>query len=327
MNVFTRPLLHLLLVLLASPGISITTLSIRAAEVDPASPSPKWHHAQGLSLPNFNLEPGGVLSWPNKLRLSCGGGEEYAAKPVGEIVPAQPGGSLVIQAIGDYKRCAIDMIPTQGKYPHKGALGELTIHRFHPEPLNQEMISYAALGPHSDFPNSFGVIVEAHGTGKLRPLCFTTVRSPYPTEKDAQPFVAEAMRMTAQGTMQFGTKRVGGKLKRPVDIVTLEQPEPQQVGAYDSDYLTWVGKYHDGTSARRTNWRANARVLDPSGASEFVLQNDHEETGRSDTLKVTDTGNVQLPTPGSAVVLTSPNGTEWHLTVDNSGNLKVNTKQ
>lgn len=63
-----------------------------------------------LSLRGFRLGPNGVLQWP-KLRISQGGGEGSGPSPTGGQIHAQPGGSLVIQPLGDYRRSAIDLLP------------------------------------------------------------------------------------------------------------------------------------------------------------------------------------------------------------------------
>src|SRR5437879_2107783 len=97
--------------------------------------------ANGVSLHQFNLQPGGVLEWPNKLRISHGGGASSGLPPRDGAVRAQPGGNIVLQPQGDYMRCAIDLLPTRGKQADMDAIGEFTIHRVLPTATTQEMIS------------------------------------------------------------------------------------------------------------------------------------------------------------------------------------------
>jgi len=276
--------------------------------------------ADSLSLPNFNLLPGGVLEWPGKVRMSYGGGESSALPNVNGKVRAQPGGNLVLQPLGDYKRSALDLLPTQGKMPDIDAIAELTIHRIHPTPSDQEMISYSALGREQD---RYAVIVEAHGKGRLKPLSFMTVQGGLPSNPNQRGFAAEAMRMTEDGTMVFGSKRRGGRLKRPLDSITIEQPEPEVPGTYDSDFLKWVGKSRDGRTEHQANWRANVQVEDKKGRSSFVLYSGIDGGPYRDRLKVRSGGDVEVSGAGAAVILRSPNGKRWRLSVDNSGRLEV----
>src|SRR5207237_85499 len=162
------------------------------------------------TLPRFHLEPGGVLEWPNKLRISHGGGEGSGLPPLNGLIRAQPGGNIVLQPQGDYMRCAIDLLPTRGKQADLDPIGELTLHRVPPTATTQEMISYSALARKQDV---YAVVVEAHGEGRLKPLVFMDVQGGL--RNPAEAYSAEAMRMTEDGTMVFGLHRQGGRLKRP----------------------------------------------------------------------------------------------------------------
>jgi hypothetical protein len=207
-----------------------------------------------ISVPDFKLHPGGILEWSNNLRLGYGGVGPGAA-PIGDLIRAQRGGNITLEPQGDYMRCAIDLLPTAGKLPDLDAIGELTIHRIHPTATDHEMISYSGLGTKNGV---YGIIVEAHGQGKLRPLVFMTVQGGL--NKGEENFTAEAMRMNEDGTIALGVTRIGGKLKRPIDSLTIHQPDPEKMGAYDSDYLRWIGKTHDGEIAHQVNWRINVDV-------------------------------------------------------------------
>jgi hypothetical protein len=123
--------------------------------------------------------------------------------------------------------------------------------------------------------------------------------------------------------MVFGLHRQGGRLKRPVASITLEQPVPQTGGAYDSDYLQWVGKRHDGNSVQRMNWQANVRVDRAAAASTFVLSHGVDERAPTAKLQITDGGDVELPNNGGAIILRSPSGKRWRVTVDDQGKLET----
>ncbi len=310
-------------------GAAIFVASIRpvAADDPPASSgagislSGRLTAGEGVSVPDFNLAPGGILEWPGKVRLTYGGGESSGLPPQNGLVRAQPGGNLVLQPQGDYMRSAIDLLPARGKAPDLDAIGEFTIHRVHPTATTQEMISYSALA-HKQ--NVYGVVVEAHGEGELKPLVFMTVKGGL--RNPAEGFSAEAMRMTEQGTMVFGVQRHGGTLERPVDSITLEQPTPESPGAYDSDYLTWVGKGHDGDKVHAANWRANVQVAGPTAKSSFALQRNLDGGTYEKKLIVDDAGDIELPTPGAGVILRSPNGKRWRIAVNDAGELQVEPK-
>jgi hypothetical protein len=131
------------------------------------------------------------------------------------------------------------------------------------------------------------------------------------------------MRMTEDGTMVFGLHREGGRLARPVDSITLDQPHPTKRGNYNSDYLKWVAKRNDGTVVHLANWRAQVRVDTPEGGSRFVVQSGVEDGAYSNRFEVTDQGEMELPGKGGAIGLRSANGKRWRVAVDDSGKLQV----
>src|SRR2546427_13005086 len=173
---------------------------------------------RALSIPEFNLLPGGVLEWPGRLRLAYGGGESAALPKTRGLTRAQPGGNLILQPMGDYKRTGFDLLPTEGKIPEMDAIAEFTLHRIPPTANDQEMVSFSALGQSQ---NQYGIIVEAHGKGQLKPFSFLVVRGGLPANPRQEPFSAEAMQVTPEGTVEFGRIRNGGPLKRPVNSITL----------------------------------------------------------------------------------------------------------
>ena len=271
-----------------------------------------------ITTGDFRLQRGGVLLWPGKLRFGHGGGENSGLPPIAGNVRAQPGGNLVLQPLGDYMRNAIDLLPTAGKAPDLDAIAELTLHRRPPTADTQEMLSLSALAQKQGV---YGLIVEAHGEGKLRPLVFMVVHGGL--RNPAEGFSAEAMRITEEGTTAFGLHRQGGPLARPVDSIAVEQPPPAQAGHYDSDHVKWVGKSHDGKQVHRADWRANVRVENQAGNSSFALTSSVDEQPRASQLEIHDHGDVEMPTPGAGVILRSPNGKRWRLTVNDAGELNV----
>ncbi len=40
-------------------------------------------------------------------------------------------------------------------------------------------------------------------------------------------------------------------------------------------------------------------------------------------MKVTNSGDIELPTPGAGVILKSPNGKRWRLTVSDEGSVRT----
>jgi hypothetical protein len=275
---------------------------------------------RAISVPGFRVEPGGSLSWSDKLRLGHGGGEGNGLPPANGLIRAQPGGNLVLQPNGDYMRCALDLLPTRGKQPDMDALDELTLHRVAPTQRTQEMLSLSALARSQGV---FGMIVEAHGDGVLRPLVFMVVRGGINPGEPS--YYAEAMRMTEQGTIALGLARQG--IPRPVDSLTIDQPPPQSPGSYDSDRIQWIGKSRDASSIHTANWRAGVRVADPQASSTFALSSSIDGRPDESRLEVSDRGNLELPSAGSGVILRSPNGKRWQLTVDDSGQLSTRPAQ
>jgi hypothetical protein len=271
----------------------------------------------GLNLPGFRLGAGGLLEWPGMVRLAHGG-MGAGLPPVGGLIRAQPGGNLVLEPQGDHMRCALDLLPAKGKPPDLDAIGEVTIHRVHPTRTTQEMISYSALATKQGL---YGIVVEAHGEGRLRPLAFMTVQGGL--NPGEAPFSAEALRMTEDGTIVLGVHREGGRLRRPVDSLTIEQPPPSARGTSDSDALAWVGKSHDGQSVHAAQWRAGVRVRSESAASSFALSNCIDGGPPAPRVEVSDEGDLELPTPGASVTLRSPNGKRWRISVDDDGQLKT----
>jgi hypothetical protein len=283
---------------------------------EPANVPREEVRAGRVEMPGFRLGPGGVFEWPGLLRLAHGG-QGGGLPPVGGLIRAQPGGNLVLQPQGDYMRNAIDLLPTAGKPADMDAIAELTLHRVHPTRTTQEMISYSAL---ARAQGVYAVIVEAHGAGQLRPLSFMVVKGGI--NPGETPFSAEAMRMTEEGTMVFGLSRQGGPLKRSVDAITVDQPPPAPGTTSDSDAIKWVGKAHDGRGVHVANWRAAVRVND-TAASRFVLGSDIYGAPARSRLEVRDQGDLELPTPGAGIVLRSPSGKRWRVSVDDEGRLQT----
>jgi hypothetical protein len=110
-------------------------------------------------------------------------------------------------------------------------------------------------------------------------------------------------------------------LKRPVDAITVDQPPPAAGTASDSDAIRWVGKSHDGRGIHTASWRAAVTVDKPS--SRFVLRNEVDGAPPRNRLEVTDQGDLELPTPGAGIVLRSPSGKRWRVSVDDEGRLQT----
>jgi hypothetical protein len=198
------------------------------------------------------------------------------------------------------------------------------------------MLSVSALASVQD---KYAVIVEAHGTGHIKPLDFMVVQGGLLEGDNQQPFWAQVMRMKTDGTMQFGPSRTGLR-NEPVDIISIEQDDAtrkvssnqegdeskqwtQFDGLSDSHYVRYTAKeFADGQTIRRVDWRTNAQIRD-NGRSSFTVQSRRDAEPYAKKLEIRDNGDLILPTASSAVVLTSPNGRKWRLTVDNDGNLQT----
>jgi hypothetical protein len=286
---------------------------------------------------NFQLQGGGEMVWPGRVRFGAGGGEGAGLDKWRGMVRAQPGGNMEIVPLKDYARGALDIYPTMGKKPDFDALAELTVHRIMPSDQGHEMLSISALATEQ---NKFGVIVEAHGVGQLKPLDFMVVRGGV-LKMDAakQPFWAQVMRMKTDGTMQFGPSR-SGQRNEPVDIINIEQDEAmvhattsQEAleskkwshfdGPTDSHFVRYTAKeFHDSQTVHRADWRTNVQIKE-GGQSKFIVQSRRDDDSYEKKLAVDDRGDVELPAPSSALVLTSPNGKHWRVTVDNDGKLQT----
>jgi hypothetical protein len=269
-----------------------------------------------INLPNFSIRRGAVLEVPGQLRFQRGGTNTPLPMPPGNV-RAQPGGNFEIQPLGDYYRGALDIYPTQGKRPDTDALAELTIHRLHPTNEGHEMLSVSAL---ADNPSRFGVIVEAHGKGRIKPLDFQMIQGGLlAVDKNLQPFDAIAMRMKTDGTMQFSAARNGGA-PGPVDAITVERDHPGARGDFASDYIRLTGKHMP--QGATSDWRINVQ-LPKEGGSILTMENREAGGDYQPKLKLTSAGDVELASPGAGVVLTSPAGKKWRLNVTDDGEIKT----
>jgi hypothetical protein len=282
----------------------------------------------------FCIDGGGAFEWQNRVRFGAGGDgpglDDWRGKK-----RAQPGGNLEILPLKDYARGALDIYPTMGKKPAFDALAELTLHRIMPSDQGHEMLSISALASVQD---KFGVIVEAHGTGRLKPLDFMVVQGGVlKTDANKRPFWAQVMRMKTDGTMQFGALRTGER-NEPVDIINLEQDDAtvkagtsQQSleskqwsrfdGPADSHFVRYTAKeFRDGGTVHRADWRTNVHIKD-NAQSSFAVYSRKDDEPYALKMAVHDDGDLELPEQGSAVVLTSPNGKKWRITVDDDGQL------
>jgi hypothetical protein len=270
-----------------------------------------------LNLQDFSIRRGAVLEVPRQLRFQRGG-TGTPLPPSGGRVRAQPGGNFEIQPLGDYYRGALDIYPTQGKKPDMDALAELTIHRIHPSNEGHEMLSISGL---ADSQRRFGVIVEAHGKGRIKPLDFQMIQGGLlAVDKNIEPYDAIAMRMKTDGTMQFSAVRNGGE-PGPVDAICIERDHPGNAGSYPSDSIRMTAKRMN-VQGTTSDWRTNVQLPAPSGSA-LSIENREGGQAYAKKLQVTSSGDVELPTPGAGVILTSPNGKKWRLGVTDGGDLKV----
>jgi len=270
-----------------------------------------------VNLPNFSVRRGAVLEVPGQLRFQRGGVSD-PLPPVGGRMRAQPGGNFEIQPLGDYYRAALDIYPTQGKKPDTDALAELTIHRLAPSNQGHEMLSVSAL---ADSQQRFGVIVEAHGKGRIKPLDFQMIQGGLlEVDKAIEPYDAIAMRMKIDGTMQFSAARNGGP-GGPVDAISVERDHPGAAGNYPSDSIRLTAKRVAGET-KTSDWRTNVQLAEKSGST-FALENRESGQGYAKKMEVSNLGELTLPTPGAGVILASPNGRHWRLTVTDDGQIQV----
>ncbi len=211
--------------------------------------------AGSLNLRDFSVRGGGVLEVPQQVRFQHGG-TSAPLPPTRGRVRAQPGGNFEIQGLGDYYRSALDIYPTTGKKPDMDALAELTIHRIMPTNEGHEMLSVSAL---ADSQSRFGVIVEAHGQGRIKPLDFQMIQGGLlAVDKAVVPFYAIAMRMKTDGTMQFSPVRSPSS-PGPVDAISLERDNPGADGNFASDYLRFTAK-RIGSVSSQSDWRTSVQL-------------------------------------------------------------------
>jgi len=287
----------------------------------------------------FRLGGGGLMEWTDRVRFGAGG-DGPGLPPWRGKVRAQPGANLQILPLKDYARSALDIFPTQGKKPEFDALAELTVHRIMPSDRGHEMLSISALASVQD---KYGVIVEAHGNGRTKPLDFMVVQGGLLQGDRQQPFWAQVMRMKTDGTMQFGPRRSGPR-NEPVDIISIEQDEAtvnvssnqegdeastqkEFVGLADSHFIRYTAKEFRGKETlHRADWRTNVQMAD-EGGSHFTVQSRRDDEPYEKKLVLDHRGDLELPTAASAIVLTSPNGKKWRITVDDDGNLHTSPAQ
>lgn len=283
----------------------------------------------------FRLGGGGLLEWTDRVRFGAGG-DGPGLPPWRGKVRAQPGSNIEILPLKDYARSALDIYPTQGKKPEFDALAELTVHRIMPSDRGHEMLSISALASVQD---KYGVIVEAHGTGRTKPLDFMVVQGGLLEGDRQQPFWAQVMRMKTDGTMQFGPRRSGSR-SEPVDIISIEQDEAtvnissnqegdeassqkEFAGLTDSHFIRYTAKeFRGGETVHRADWRTNVQMAS-DGGSRFTVQSRRDEEPYEKKLVLDHRGDLELPAAASAIVLTSPNGKKWRITVDDDGNLQT----
>ena len=290
-----------------------------------------------LNFPDWRILPGGAFEWPGKLRVGRGGGEGDGLADWRGNVRAQPGSNLEIIPLKDYARSALDIYPTLGKKPDLDAFAELTLHRIHPTNKGHEMLSISALAKEQD---KYAFVVEAHGVGNIKPLDFMIVQGGLlADDSEKKPFWAHVMRMKTDGTMQFGRMRTASNTE-PVDIINIEQESaPIYVsntkealtsnkweyapGLADSHFLRFTAKeFEDKKTVNRADWRMNVKI-DKEATSSYIIQSKANTEQYNEKMVVNDTGDVELPVEGSAVILTSPMGKRWRVTVDDDGNLKT----
>ena len=270
-----------------------------------------------LHLRDFNLLGGGILEYPGKLWFKRGG-DGHGLPPTNGYIRAQPGGNLELLPQGDYFRSALDIYPTMGKKPEMDALAELTLHRIHPSNEAHEMMSITAL---AESQSRFGIIVEAHGHGRVKPLDLQMIQGGLlEADKDVQPFNAIAMRVKTDGTAQFSAQRNGGP-PGPVDAISIERNIRRNSGDQPSDYVRWTAKRTD-QQTQNSDWRANVQIPNTTG-SELAIESRAGTKPYEKKMKVHSTGDVELPVPAAGIVLTSPNGKKWRLGVTDTGDLRV----
>jgi hypothetical protein len=219
-------------------------------------------------------------------------------------------------------RSALDLIPTTGKLPQVDARAEVTVHRIIPSEKGVEMASYMALATEK-FP--FGIALESTGIGKPRPFIFFTEREN--STFDKAEFFSEAMRMTAKGAIQFSRRHGSGPMSQvldddplvvdqtPWDAAIIERQDPGRPGRYDSDYILLVAKTRTGDVVNRHEWRINAHA--GKDGTNLVVR-----FGYKSALSITNSGDVILGAKG-AVIMASPNGHRWRLSVTDNGEIKA----
>jgi hypothetical protein len=84
----------------------------------------------------------------------------------------------------------------------------------------------------------------------------------------------------------------------------------------DSPPLVLRGAYWTGSASADLEWKVYNDVTG-ANASRLAVK----EPGGNDRYIVLDTGDIYVPTAGKGIILKSPNGNCWRLTVDNNGNI------
>ena len=219
---------------------------------------------------------------------------------------------------------------TKGKSPDLDAFAELTLHRMVPSEKGAEMISFAALAQES---MPFVIVHETHGRGKLRPFLYLLLRED--KKFDIVKFFAEPMRITEDGIVRFGAKRgtdtdalslISNEQyndEEPIDIITIEKDDPKTSGSYNSHYIKMVAKTKSSNTINHFKWRTNVQINKNKDESNLVFQRSKKYASYVKNFVISDNGDIELPILGSSIIMHSPNGKCWRITIDDEGNIKT----
>ena len=265
-------------------------------------------NADTVNLPNCSIDSRGQRN--------------YGSLRVGQSL-GDTDGSVGIFAEGNQATLLYKIGVTQGIVPTTGPVSELAFY-----PNKEQTGDFARMALLAMAEGQYRIEQEAGGSVPVAVLEYHTDRADYVDGQWKQSFFhTTAMRVAEDGTCKFSYGR--GFNFGPVPISDLgfylKCPDPVSAGTKDSHAIGFHGKSHDGATVHDVAWQAKVNVTGQAGESAWILTQQIDGSEASEKFRVADDGRVSLT--GDAVVtnsnfglvLRSPNGSHWRVTVDDNG--------
>jgi hypothetical protein len=219
-------------------------------------------------------------------------------------------------------RTAMDTVPSSGGAPSTGLISGFRIYRTSLSDFLAGNYEKATFGGMAEIDQGYLIEMESAGTGQQRPLSIN---------HNSANGLSESIKLMPDGQVVFGYNRAG--VRMPLDMLHLMTAITAE-GLIDSDAVRWTGKTNNSGTVHRADWRAYVDVLDYNYGNQFAFDTRKDTQSYAKVMQVSTGGQMTVPqgnivvgSVGKGVVLTSPNGTKWLMTVDNTGLVKVTAYQ